>query len=225
MSADSSVRQRATKNEDSEKKIVKTVDEENNEKKVSVIALAAQFLVGLLIVIGSICSQLDNEPVKPKPIDKSDADFVKHLPSHIYLETAVGNAIEPNGDFWVRREYLVNTERPSSRNCLARFPGHLVIDDLLLDDVKDQVMTIALYMLDKIGMKGKDDRTIWDLYFNTLTYPGWDVMTYRGYEEEKEHQEQRPKLPEGPEGESKEEEDARWAKFKQDEKDWVDEFR
>jgi len=94
-----------------------------------------------------------------------------------------------------------------------------------LDDVKDQVMTIALYMLDKIGMKGKDDRTIWDLYFNTLTYPGWDVMTYRGYEEEKEHQEQRPKLPEGPEGESKEEADARWAKFKQDEKDWVDEFR
>jgi len=226
MSADSSVRQRAAKNEDKEENIVEKVEEEDHENKVSVFALVAQFLVGLLIVFGSIYSQLEESgPVKPKPIDKGDPDFVRHLPAHIYLKTAVGNALEPNGDFWVRREYLVNTDRPASRNCLARFPGHLIIDDLLLDDVKDQVMTIALYMLDKVGKKGNDHRTIWDLYFNTLTYPGWDVMTYRGVDQERDHQKYRPELPEAPEDETKEEADKRWAKFKQDEQDWVDEFR
>ena len=69
MAADS-VRQRVIKTEDNEEKVEKKVEGEDEERSFNVWAAAAQFLVGLLIVIGSIYSQLDTQPVKPRPIDQ-----------------------------------------------------------------------------------------------------------------------------------------------------------
>ena len=95
-----------------------------------------------------------------------------------------------------------------------------------MDDVKNQVLQIALYMLDHVGKKGKDHRTIWDLYFNTLTYPGWDKMIYKGSDDEREHLKRRPKLEKSEPGEENSKEaKKKWDEFKKKETEWVEEKR